>query len=85
MWKLEGVSHNGYKRGDEVMWDRYGNGKWEKVKIEDFDADGSPIFESVKGIMSEKGDWSRVKPADGVFGEHKRVLTKQRRSAGLRR
>ncbi|MBD5236328.1 MAG: hypothetical protein HDS62_02120 [Bacteroidales bacterium] len=72
----EEESHNGYKRGDEVMWDRYGNGKWEKVKIEDFDADGSPIFESVKGIMSEKGDWSRVKPADGVFGEAKRVATK---------
>ncbi|MDE6536773.1 MAG: N-6 DNA methylase [Muribaculaceae bacterium] len=69
-------SHNGYKRGDEVMWDRNGNGKWEKVKIEDFDADGSPIFESVKGIMSEKGDWSRVKPTDGVFGEAKRVATK---------
>ena len=74
--KKEEESHNGYKRGDEVMWDRYGNGKWEKVKIEDFDADGSPIFESVKGIMSEKGDWSRVKPADGVFGEAKRVATK---------
>ncbi|MBD5172410.1 MAG: hypothetical protein HDT02_04250 [Bacteroidales bacterium] len=72
----EDESHNGYKRGDEVLWDRYGNGKWEKVKIEDFDADGSPIFESVKGIMSEKGDWSRVKPADGVFGEAKRVATK---------
>ncbi|MBD5283788.1 MAG: N-6 DNA methylase [Bacteroides sp.] len=69
-------SHNGYKRGDEVMWDRYGNGKWEKVKIEDFDTDGSPIFEAVKGIMSEKGDWSRVKPADGIFGEAKRVATK---------
>ena len=68
-------SHNGYKRGDEVMWDRYGNGKWEKVKIEDFDTDGSPIFESIKGIMSEKGDWSRIKPADGVFGEAKRVMT----------
>lgn len=66
-------SVNGYKRGDEVMWDRYGNGKWEKAKIEDFDTDGSPIFESVKGIMSEKGDWSRVKPVDGVFGEAKRV------------
>ncbi len=72
----EEESHNGYNRGDEVMWDRYGNGKWEKVKIEDFDADGSPIFESVKGIMSEKGDWSRVKPADGVFGEAQRVATK---------
>ena len=67
------ISHNGYKVGDEVMWDRYGNGKWEKVKIEDFDADGSPIFEAVKGIMSEKGDWSRVKPADGIFGEAQRV------------
>lgn len=66
-------THNGYKIGDEVMWDRYGNGKWEKVKIEDFDADGSPIFEAVKGIMSEKGDWSRVKPANGFFGEARRV------------
>ena len=69
-------SHNGYSIGDEVMWDRYGNGKLEKVKIEDFDTDGSPIFEAVKGIMSEKGDWSRVKPADGIFGEAKRVATK---------
>lgn len=83
VWKLEGVSHNGYKRGDEVMWDRYGNGKWEKVKIEDFDADGSPIFESVKGIMSEKGDWSRVKPADGVFGEAKRVANEAKEKRGL--
>lgn len=66
-------THNGYKIGDEVMWDRYGNGKWEKVKIEDFDADGSPIFEAVKGVMSEKGDWSRVKPANGIFGEAQRV------------
>ena len=71
-----GESVNGYKRGDEVMWDRYGNGKWEKVMIEDFDADGSPIFEGVNGVMSEKGDWSRVKPADGFFGEAKRVATK---------
>ncbi len=55
------------------MWDRYGNGNWEKVKIEDFDTDGRPIFEAVKGVMSEKGDWSRVKPADGIFGEAKRV------------
>ncbi|WP_289756647.1 helicase-related protein [Muribaculum intestinale] len=67
------VTHNGYKVGDEVMWDRYGNGNWEKVKIEDFDTDGGPIFEAVKGVMSEKGDWSRVKPADGIFGEAKRV------------
>lgn len=69
----EEVINNGYKVGDEVMWDRYDNNKWEKVKIEDFDADGSPIFEAVKGVMSEKGDWSRVKPADGIFGEAKRV------------
>lgn len=67
------VTHNGYKVGDEVMWDRYGNGNWEKVKIEDFDTDGGPIFEAVKDVMSEKGDWSRVKPADGIFGEAKRV------------
>lgn len=67
------VTHNGYKVGDEVMWDRYGNGNWEKVKIEDFDTDGGPIFEAVKGVMSEKGDWSRVKPADGIFGEAQRV------------
>ncbi len=69
----ETATHNGYTVGDEVLWDRYGNGKWEKVKIEDFDTDGSPIFEAVKGIMSEKGDWSRVKPADGIFGEAQRV------------
>lgn len=67
------VTHNGYKIGDEVMWDRYGNGKWEKVKIEDFDADGGPIFEAIKGVISEKGDWSRVKPANGIFGEAQRV------------
>ncbi len=66
-------THNGYKVGDEVMWDRYGNGMWEKAKIEDFDTDGSPIFEAAKGVMSEKGDWSRVKPADGIFGEAQRV------------
>lgn len=66
-------THNGYKVGDEILWDRYGNGKWEKVKIEDFDTDGSPIFETVKGVLSEKGDWSRIKPADGIFGEAQRV------------
>ena len=66
-------THNGYKVGDEVIWDRYGNGNWEKVKIEDFDTDGGPIFEAVKGVMSEKGDWSRVKPTDGIFGEAQRV------------
>jgi len=70
------VSHNGYKVGDEVMWDRYGNGKWEKVKIEDFDTDGNPIFEAVKGVMSEKGNWERIKPVDGIFGEAQRVARK---------
>lgn len=70
------VSHNGYKVGDEVMWDRYGNGKWEKVKIEDFDTDGNPIFEAVKGVMSEKGNWERIKPIDGIFGEAQRVARK---------
>ena len=67
---------NGYKRGDEVLWDREGNGKWERVKIKDFDNDGNPVFESANGEKSEKGDWSRVKAADGVFGEAKRVATK---------
>lgn len=66
-------THNGYKIGDEVIWDRYGNDNWEKVKIEDFDTDGRPIFEAVKGVMSEKGDWNRVKPAGGIFGEAQRV------------
>lgn len=70
------VTHNGYKVGDEVMWDPYGNGKWEKVKIEDFDTDGNPIFEAVKGVMSEKGNWERIKPVDGIFGEAKRIARK---------
>lgn len=68
-------SHHGYKRGDEVMWDRYGTGKWEKVRISDFEKDGSPVFEVVKGVMSEIGDWNRIKPADGFFGEARRVAT----------
>ena len=68
---------NGYKRGDDVMWDRYGNGKWEKVKIEDFDEHGNPIFDSLgTDWLGEAGDWERIKPADGVFGEAKRVATK---------
>ena len=66
---------NGYKRGDEVLWDREDNGKWERVKIKDFDNDGNPVFESANGEKSEKGDWSRVKATDGVFGEAKRVAT----------
>ena len=38
-------THNGYKIGDEVLWDRYGNDKWEKQTIVDFEKDGSPIFD----------------------------------------
>ncbi len=67
-------THNGYKVGDEVMWDRYGNGKWEKQTIVDFEKDGRPIFDSMgMGMMMEIGDWERIKPADGIFGEAQRV------------
>lgn len=67
-------THNGYKVGDEVMWDRYGNGKWEKQRIIDFDAQGHPIFDSFgQSWITEVGDWERIKPVDGVFGEAKRV------------
>lgn len=67
-------SHNGYKVGDEVMWDRYGNGKWEKQVIKDFDENGRPILDSFgTNWISEIGDWERIKPADGIFGEARRV------------
>ena len=67
-------TYNGYKIGDEVMWDRYGNGKWEKQRIIDFDAQGHPIFDSFgQSWITEVGDWERIKPVDGVFGEAKRV------------
>lgn len=70
-------THNGYKVGDEVLWDRYGNDKWEKQTIVDFEKDGSPIFDSMgMGMMMEIGDWSRIKPADGIFGEAQRVVRK---------
>ena len=70
-------THNGYKRGDEVMWDRNGNGKWEKQVIKDFDEYGNPILDSFgTNWISEVGDWERIKPADGIFGEAKRVATK---------
>lgn len=56
------------------MWDRYGNGKWEKQTIVDFEKDGRPIFDSMDiGMMMEIGDWERIKPADGIFGEAQRV------------
>lgn len=67
-------TYNGYKIGDEVMWNRYGNGKWEKQRIIDFDAQGHPIFDSFgQSWITEVGDWERIKPVDGVFGEAKRV------------
>ncbi|MDE6277343.1 MAG: hypothetical protein K2M06_04465 [Muribaculaceae bacterium] len=69
-------THNGYRRGDEVMWDRNGNGKWEKQVIKDFDEYGNPILDSFgTNWISEVGDWERIKPADGIFGEAKRVAT----------
>lgn len=67
-------THNGYKIGDEVMWDRYGNGKWEKQRIADFDKDGRPILDSFgQNWITEIADWERIKPADGIFGEAQRV------------
>lgn len=67
-------THNGYKVGDEILWDRYGNGKWEKQRIADFDMDGRPILDSFgQNWITEIADWSRIKPADGIFGEAQRV------------
>lgn len=67
-------THNGYKVGDEVMWDRYGNDKWEKQRIADFDKDGRPILDSFgQNWITEIADWERIKPADGIFGEAQRV------------
>jgi len=67
-------THNGYKVGDEILWDRYGNGKWEKQRIADFDKDGRPILDSFgQNWITEVADWERIKPADGIFGEAQRV------------
>lgn len=54
---------NGFKIGDEVLYDRDRNGKWEKQKIVDFDKyDGSPIFDSFNASwIKEKADWEAVK------------------------
>ena len=71
--QLVSLGYHGHSIGDEVMWDRYGNGKWEKVKIEDFDRDGSPIFEAVKGLLSEKGDWRRVKAIETTSAEQEQM------------
>jgi hypothetical protein len=61
----ENETHNGFKRGDFVMWDRYGNGKWEKQQIVDFDSDGSPILNSFGASwITEKADWSRIKKVE---------------------
>lgn len=67
-------THNGYKVGDEILWDRYGNGKWEKQRIADFDKDGRPILDSFgQNWITEIADWERIKPADGIFGEAQRA------------
>lgn len=57
---------NGYKRGDEVLWDRYGKGQWEKQTISDFDESGRPILDSFgQNWITEVADWERIKPVDG--------------------
>ncbi len=67
-------TYNGYKIGDEIMWDRYGNGKWEKQRIADFDEDGRPILDSFgQNWITELADWERIKPVNGIFGEAQRV------------
>ncbi len=68
------VTYNGYRVGDEVIWDRYGNGKWEKRRIIDFDKDGRPILDSFgQNWITELADRGRIKPVDGVFGEAQRI------------
>ena len=70
-------SINGYKIGDEVMYDRNGKGKWEKYKITDFDSNGRPVLDSFGvSFISEVADWKHIKPANGVFGEAERVANK---------
>ena len=57
---------NGYKRGDEVLWNRYGNGQWEKQTITDFDEAGRPILDSFgQNWITEVADWERIKPVEG--------------------
>ena len=57
---------NGFKRGDEVLWDRYGNGQWEKQTITDFDEAGRPILDSFgQNWITEVADWERIKPVEG--------------------
>ncbi len=67
---------NGYRRGDEVLYDRNGNGKWEKQRIVDFE-DGRPVLDSFGASwITEIADWERIKPVDGVFGEAE-IITRQ--------
>ncbi len=62
----ENETVNGYKRGDEVLWDRYGNGQWEKQTITDFDEAGRPILDSFgQNWITEVADWGRIKPVEG--------------------
>ena len=57
---------NGFKRGDEILWDRYGNGQWEKQTITDFDEAGRPILDSFgQNWITEVADWERIKPVEG--------------------
>ena len=57
---------NGYKRGDEILWDRNGNGQWEKQTITDFDEAGRPILDSFgQNWITEVADWGRIKPVEG--------------------
>ena len=61
-------SVNGYKIGDEVMYQRNGKGMWAKYKITDFDSNGRPILDSFGvNFISEVVDWEHIKPANGVF------------------
>lgn len=62
----ENETVNGYTRGDEVLWDRYGNGQWEKQTISDFDEAGRPILDSFgQNWITEVADWERIKPVEG--------------------
>lgn len=62
----ENETVNGYKRGDEVLWDRYGKGQWEKQIISDFDEAGRPILDSFgQNWITEVADWERIKPVEG--------------------
>lgn len=72
----DGETVNGYRRGDEVLYDRNGTGKWEKQRIVDFEKDGSPVFDSFGvSFITEIGDWERIKPVDGFSGAAEKEKT----------